>query len=166
MTKTMQLTKGYVTIVDDDDFDQLSQYRWKACKSKRSKVYAGRMMWLGGGKRKHILMHRLITNCPPHLQIDHINGDTLDNRKVNLRFATAQQNRWNTPGKAGSSSQYCGVVWNAACQKWQAHIRRGRKLHYLGLFTDEAEAARAYDRAARECSDHFAYLNFPSQGSI
>jgi hypothetical protein len=108
-----------------------------------------------------IPLHRAIINAPKGLYVDHINGDTLDNRRANLRIATNSQNQANRIRlKSGTSSRYRGVTWNKASQKWQAGIKCNLKSTHLGLFESEEEAARAYDRAAREMFGSFARPNF------
>jgi hypothetical protein len=109
-------------------------------------------------------LHRLLLNAPPELQVDHINGDGLDNRRSNLRLATGSQNQGNSRKRRdGVTSQYRGVSWNKRAGKWQALLRREGKLQYLGYFSDEEAAARAYDAAALEQWGSFARLNFPER---
>lgn len=106
-------------------------------------------------------MHRLIMNTPDHLVCDHINHNGIDNRKQNLRNCTKKQNRANSRSLAKSSSKYKGVCWDKSCKKWCAYIKNNDKRTHLGYFEDEAEAARAHDRAAKKIRGEFAALNFP-----
>ncbi len=106
-------------------------------------------------------MHRLIANAPAHLLVDHIDHDGLNNRKANLRLCSIAQNNQNSRPNRNAASKYKGVSWAQSCRKWFARIRPNRKTIYLGLFTDEIEAALAYDRKAKELFGEFAYLNFP-----
>ena len=97
------------------------------------------------------------------LYVDHINGDRLDNRKANLRAATTFENRWNTQKVKGKySSKYKGVKWNKQHKRWIAQIIAKGKVRYHGCFTDEIEAAKAYDQAAKKHHGQFAVLNFKS----
>jgi hypothetical protein len=106
-------------------------------------------------------MHREVLGVPPHLFVDHINHNGLDNRKANLRPATKSQNCQNKRlGRKNTSSKYRGVHWHRRFGKWQASIRVNRKSIHLGYFTDELEAAKAYDRASSKYHGDFGKPNF------
>ena len=96
-------------------------------------------------------------------QIDHINGDKSDNRINNLRVASNQENSRNKVSRPNSSSKYKGVSWHKVVKKWRASFMDGYKSIYLGCYTSEEEAARAYDKAARERYGEYARLNFPEE---
>lgn len=168
--KTIPLTRGQVALVDDADFEWLSQWKWCAYprKQRETKYDAVRKI-RANDKPKAILMHRLILNAPEGMEVDHIDGNPLDNQRHNLRLATDAQNSRNAgKRKRGgiSSSEYKGVYWEQQRGKWKAQIRVNNKQVYLGYFTDELEAAYAYDDAACELHGTFAWLNFPErQGS-
>ena len=113
------------------------------------------------GKTKLIPMHREITAAPNGLMVDHINHNGLDNRRANLRFATATQNGWNSRRGANlGSSKYKGVSWDKKAKKWCAilYYKGGRK--HLGYFKSEKTAAKIYDKAAKEHRGEYAFLNF------
>jgi hypothetical protein len=105
-------------------------------------------------------MHQLITGWP---LTDHINGNGLDNRRANLRPASAEENQRNQR-KTHGTSRYKGVCWFKATKRWHAQIRTGGKRHHLGFYTEEVEAALAYDAAARNLFGDFAAVNFPMPG--
>ena len=161
--RRIALTKGKYAIIDPDDYQRLSQYRWYPAKT-RSTVYAYRFdKWVKGRKRKSHLMHREIIQTPDGLVCDHINGNGLDNRKANLRPATYAQNSWNrAKGKVKSRSKYKGLALHKKTGKWQVQISvNGRRIH-LGCFKDQVQAAKAYDKAAIKYHGRFANLNFES----
>lgn len=164
MARIIELTQGHVTIVDDEDFDQLSKHRWKIFKVKGVPKYAARTT--GARGMKTILMHRQILQAVTGIEVDHKDGNGLDNRRTNLRIATHRQNMANGPKKPKHgnppTSQFKGVYWNKERGKWQAQIARGDGgVAYLGRFTLEEEAANAYDKKAIELFGEFARLNFP-----
>lgn len=154
--KNIVLTKGFKAIVDDDDFEFLNQWSWHYLPSggSSSSAYAARKP-----KSTVILMHRLIKKPPPGLVIDHINGDTLDNRKSNLRICTQAQNTANGRGSKNSTSSYKGVSWDTERSRWAACICPGNKKIYLGRFRTQEEAALAYNEAAKDIFGEFARLN-------
>ena len=108
-------------------------------------------------------MHRVITDSPAHLLVDHINHNGLDNRKANLRTATCAQNNVNRRSikTKNSPSKYKGVYWSKRDNKWQVQICYNYKIRTIGQFNDEIEAAKAYDEAAMKYHKEFAVLNFP-----
>lgn len=162
--RRIKLTRGLYAKVDPEDYPRLAKYKWYATsdKNRGGKVYAERSVWYRNKKKRNILMHREIlfySRVKNKLLVDHINGDGLDNRKVNLRTATAQQNSWNSRGYG--KSKYKGIWQVRETGKWCARIKVNGKVRNLGRFGDEVEAAKAYDRAARKEHGGFAKLNFP-----
>lgn len=116
---------------------------------------------IGGRKtRQRLYFHRCLLNAPANLTVDHINGDPLDNRRENLRLATQAQQNANQRKSRGESA-YRGVYPRHDGKAWVAQIKINRRAQRLGSFTDEADAARAYDTAARATFGVFARLNFP-----
>jgi len=158
--RRIPLTQGKFAIVDPQDYDQLARYKWFAMQSRRG-FYAIRMVTASDGSRKKVRMHRQILNVPAGKFIDHINHNSLDNRKANLRIVTNLQNSWNKRKQKGSySSQYKGVSWSKRAGKWHTEIYcRGTKI-FIGYFDDEKAAAKAYDIAAQKYHNEFACLNF------
>lgn len=163
MTRRIPLTRGYVALVDDEDYEWLSKFSWCALVLPRT-VYATRRRRnheVSGRKRQYTTMHRQILAAKSGESVDHVNHDGLDNRRANLRICTISQNGANQR-KTRGSSQFKGVCWDISKGNWMARLKTQGKDHYLGRFSDEVEAARAYDRAALETWGEFAHLNFPS----
>jgi hypothetical protein len=147
----LQLTQGYYTLIDADDFEKINHRSW----SVRGRAAQMPYGYSGAGP-----IHRIIMDCPPHLVVDHINQNPLDNRKANLRLATKSQNAVNIKQKRNNkTSQYKGV--SGANGQWLAHVTLGGAPLYLGSFKSEKKAAQAYDSAAAVVFGEFAVLNFP-----
>lgn len=153
--KTITLTKGKSCIVDDDDYDELMKYKWKF---RIKDGYAARNIQT---KEKNTtrFMHRQIIGAPPDLQTDHVNHNTLDNRKENLRVCTRSQNNHNHGLSRNNTSGYKGVSWKSNRGKWYASIGINGVGIYLGMFTNKDDAARAYNEAATRLHGEFALLN-------
>jgi len=158
MSKQIPLTQGKFALVDDEDFEFLSQWKWLYHKG-----YAVRNRFIGIFKKykkvEHICMHRVIVNTPVGKETDHVNGDKLDNRKENLRICTREQNSRNRKLDIDSTSGFKGVFWMGERQKWRSGIRVNSKFLYLGYFKTALEAAKAYNIAARRYFGRFARLN-------
>lgn len=139
------LTKGLVALIDSEDMHIVGHLRWGAS-SGRTSPYAGRYFYDGGGKRRFVLMHRFIMGAPKDYQVDHIDGNTLNNQRSNLRFATASQNAFNRRMPKNNRTGYRGVYWYRGI--YAAQIAHGGKPIWLGSFTDPEMAAAAYRNAA------------------
>jgi hypothetical protein len=153
MTKEILLSQGKIAIVDDDDYERLSAYKW--CYSS-STGYAISARKLGG---KKILLHRFLLNAPPNKVTDHINRDKLDNRKENLRLCSRAENNCNIGIRSHNKGIYKGVYWVPTRQKWQVTIRHNKKPMYLGLFDNQHEAALMYNFWAIDLFGEFASIN-------
>ena len=146
------LTRGFVALVDPADAPKLAAWDWAAS----NRLYARR-----NRDNAYLYMHRAITDAPAGRQVDHINGNGLDNRKANLRLCTAAENCANARPMTGKASRFKGVDWHSQAGKWRAKIKSDRRTRHIGLFRSEAEAATAYDQEARALFGQFAKLNFP-----
>ena len=156
--KLIPLTKGYFTKVDDKDFEKFAIYRWHATIGTQGKIKARRNNFING-IRSYIYLHRAIMNVPKGLYTDHINHDTLDNRKKNLRICTFQQNCFNKIKHKDNTSGYKGVYWSKKENKWFSAIGFNRKLKNLGYYKTAKESAKVYNKKAKELFGKFAYLN-------
>jgi hypothetical protein len=157
----IRLTQGQVAIVDDADFEWLSKWKWYAYFNTRTKVfYARRSIY----PSKTVSMHRVILGAQPGQIVDHVNRNTLDNRRANLRFVTVSQSNQNTRLlSARNKSGFRGVHWSSASKKWRASINLNDRSIHLGVFNSIKDAALAYNTAARELHRDFAQLNFPGK---
>jgi hypothetical protein len=156
--------KGQIVLIDEADWDRVREYVWwvsqnNHCRKKlinNSTYYAYAKM---GGK--NVAMHRLILgHIPQGLETDHINGNGLDNRKMNLRTCTHSQNNRNKPKMKGTSSKYIGVSWHIHKNKWIAKIQKNGKAYYLGYFDSQLKAAIVRDRHAKYILGEYAKLIF------
>lgn len=149
----------YRTVIDEDDYERVMRMNW-APQFGGLSVYAvtSSLKYI---PKQHQLLHRYIIRTQHHEIVDHINGDTLDNRKSNLRIVTTAENRQNSrrPTFEGKSSKFKGVTWDARRERWVAQITCEGVTSPLGAFSHEADAARAYDRAAGELFGEYARTN-------
>lgn len=159
MAKEIKLSQGKITIVDDEDYEFLSKWKWHL----DSTGYAVKNVKLSNNTRRMLLMHRLITLAHKDEQCDHINRNKLDNRKSNLRICTDAENKRNKSAYSNNASGYKGVSWNKRDEKWRAKISVNHKYLYIGSFENIMEAAKAYDEAALKHHGEFAYLNLPTE---
>jgi hypothetical protein len=139
--------------VDAADFEELSKYKWCASR-QHGIVYAVRRTKQG----RTAYMHREIMRAPKGYIVDHIDHNTLNNRRCNLRVCTPEQNYANA-GPRGGSSRFVGVYRRG--KKWVAGITWRGEHFYLGSYDEEVEAAKVRDRKAYELHGLYAYLNFP-----
>lgn len=151
----------YFAKVDDDDYEFLMQWKWHFIICKNKYIYAVRLHGQNTKKAKAILMHRVILGLSKkNIVGDHIDGDTLNNQRYNLRKATASNNSANRKASKNGTSKYLGVHWHNYHKKWASKLRRYNKVIHLGYFENEIEAAKAYDIAAKKYHGDFARLNF------
>lgn len=154
--KIIPLTKGLFAKVSDEDFEEISRYNWIANGSSKSKSYYAKRR-IG---EKIVTMHREILGVhDPKIEIDHINHDTLDNQRHNLRVCTHKQNMGNYRKPITNTSGYKGVVWESEKRLWIAQIVINGKQTKIGRFKTKEDAAVAYNRKALEIFGEFALLN-------
>lgn len=157
--KTIKLTQGKVALVDNADFEVLSKFKWYALKVGR-RFYAARNIRKPDGTRTIQLLHQFLLPGVP--QIDHQDGNGLNDQMHNIRPATHQQNaRGFQQKRLGASSKFRGVTWDRKQLKWLAYIKADGKVINLGRFADEANAGRARDIATLKYYGPDAHFNFP-----
>lgn len=154
--KEIELTRGRVAQVDDEDYDALIKFSWRADEVRPGYWYA-----VTGTKR--VYMHRLLLRAPKGKQVDHKDHDGLNNQRSNIRLCTDAQNQGNRRLDKDNTSGYKGVHWHPSNKKWIAVIGKGPQKH-IGSYDSPEEAARAYDKAALKRWGEFAKLNFGPNG--
>lgn len=132
--KEIILTKGFVAIVDDEDFEELNKVNW--CVTSHG--YANRAIRLPSGKQRKITMHRVIMNPPDGLTVDHINHNRLDNRRENLRIVRMRINQ------ANRKEETFGTHWHKKKKRWCCKTSENGKQIHLGYFDTKEEGQQAY----------------------
>ena len=146
---------GLYALIDEADFELVSQYQW------HPKPQPGGLVYAAMGKDS-VRMHRLLMTPPAGFVVDHVNGNGLDNRRENLRICTISQNTRHSRGvQPNNTSGFIGVSWHQRAAKWCAQICYRREKIYLGVFDSAIDAAIARDAAAVRLHGEFAKLNFP-----
>ena len=158
--KEIQLTQGKVALVDDEDYEYLNQWKWCLRGTGLGKFYAIR----GFSKSKKsnkgsISLHRQLMKPEKGYVIDHLDGNTLNNQKHNLRICTQSQNCSNQKISKSNTSGYKGVIYSQPSNKYYARITFNKKFLHLGSYIDPKDAARAYNEAAIKYHGEFANLN-------
>lgn len=153
-TVRVSMNRGFTMLVDEADWQQIKDRRWTARTGGR-----GTPKYYAYNNVTKTYLHTLLVQPSDGMLPDHINGDSLDNRRQNLREVTPSQNQWNRPKHGTSSSRFKGVSWRARDKRWRAAICVHGRSIWIGEFSDEEDAARAYDEAARTYHGEFAVTN-------
>lgn len=143
----LTMSDGSLAIVDIDMIQEVQAYSWY-CNSKGPHKYAA--CWRGG---KNVLLHRLV--MPDVKEVDHINGDTLDCRRANLRAVTRSQNTLNRKPNVGHERK--GATFDKRRGRWMAQIRVDKKAYHLGMFDTKEQAYDAYDAASLRLCGEYAF---------
>lgn len=154
--KLIALTLGQVAIVDAKHYERLNERLWQASRRYGTDVFYAKRTTIVDGIVTEIMMHREVLNYDGPLQIDHISGQTLDNRASNLRLASSTENAGNAKLSKRNTSGLKGVTWHSVAKKWMGQISANGVYRYLGLFSTAAKAHEAYMKAAEELFGEFA----------
>lgn len=165
MSKIITLSSGQFTLVDDGDYLELNRYKWSAIYDPKTRTYYA-VRSLYGLTRGALKMHRVILNAGHGQLVDHINGDTLNNTRGNLRIANHSQNGANRRRNVNNSTGYLGVNKIQSSGHFMARIQVGGVRFNLGTFADLIQAAKARDLAAVFYFGKYAKLNFPDEGAL
>jgi hypothetical protein len=164
--KEIPLTKGQVALVDDEDYERVSSRKWCAHYNPNTRsFYATRRVYVGNYKTQEISMHRQLLNAGPGQQVDHVNLNSLDNRRRNIRLCTPQQNACNRRHRRNAAIPYKGIFENGAGRFTARIVIDGRR-RSVGTFPSAEAAAEAYDVAARQHYGEFARLNVSAEGEV
>lgn len=155
--KKIKLTKNQLALVDDEDYEYLSLFSWQAQRIGNGKYRT--ITWTKRPNRTFLRMHTLIMNPPRGMEVDHIDGNPLNNQKSNLRICTHANNMLNRSKEKGNTTGYKGVSFQK--NRYISRIRVNNKEYWIGSFDSPEDAAKAYDDAARIYHGEFAKLNFP-----
>jgi hypothetical protein len=147
----IELTRGFVTEIDDPDFGLIARYRWHATGSG-DYIYAATKV----SSRKLLYLHRLLLGAPAETSVDHINGNRLDNTRKNLRTCSHAENMRNRRTNENSKSGVKGVYWDARRNKWRSGIKANGIKYDLGAYQTLEDAAAAYAKAAAQLHGQFA----------
>jgi hypothetical protein len=145
-----------VTLIDEEDYEKIKDYKWYL----NGKGYVVATAYINGERHK-LRLQRFLMNAPDGFVVDHINRNKLDNRKENLRICTYGENTRNRSNHKGTSSKYKGVSFKKDRGTWRAHLKSYGITYLDKTFKNEEDAAKAYDKVAKEIYGEFAALNFP-----
>lgn len=153
----IELSQGKVARVSPEDWDAMTAIKWYSQRTPSTgSHYAGTTIRNSNGRPTTLQMHRLLMGSPKGFVVDHRNGDTLDNRRENLRLASVRQNCQNTKKPAHNTSGFKGVWWSVQKKRWRAQIRVDGKLVHLGAHASPEQAHESYCRAAAKYFGEFA----------
>lgn len=155
MSREIPLTRGFVALVDDQDFDWLSQWKWCAKPWTPTLCYAVRRDSDG----RAVAMHRAILTPAQGVQVDHKDGDGLNNQRFNLRLCSQRENLYGRSIRSDNTLGFKGVA--RVGQRFRAKVVKDGHTYWFGTYSDIESAARAYDAGAKQLFGEFARLNFP-----
>lgn len=159
--KEIPLTQGKVALVDSEDYEELMKYKWRVEEKGKNfnLFYASRVTSRKyTPKHKNIYMHRHLLNPPKGMEVDHIDGNGLNNTRSNLRVCTHSENNCNRQMSSTNTSGFKGVSWHKAAKKWRATINLSNKHIHIGTFSTPLEAYEAYCEACVKYHGEFSRI--------
>jgi hypothetical protein len=157
--KKIQLTQGKIALVDDDLFDYLNSFNWSVNNSGGRSQYAMRKFRDTDGRWKALKMHHVVLGKPKgRMEADHIDGNSLNNQRKNLRWATKSQNQHNRFKQKNNTSGYKGVTQYRRTGRWVSRVQVENKRIVLGTFETAKEAGKAYAEYVKKNLGGFARL--------
>lgn len=159
---------GYTVLIDDEDWERVSKHKWSVSTGGgREKPYF-RMHFYVGKERKTLQLHRFLLGCVPNdgKQVDHIDGNTFNNRKENLRLCNTHENNRNRGKPKNNTTGYKGVYVSDGDDRWRARVKYLGKSIQIGTYGSPKEAAIAYDKYVLKLHGEFARTNFPKENYI
>lgn len=153
--KVLKSTNNFDILVDDEDYEFLSRFKWNVVTTKDGNTYARTKP----DRKTNITIHQLLMKSGGNVYVDHIDHNGLNNQKINLRLCNNKQNQANSKKNKRLLSQYKGVSYSKSKKKWRAYISPDRKFIHLGYFDLEIDAMNAYNEAAIKHFGEFAFLN-------
>ncbi len=154
-TAIVQLTRGRTAQIDIADAEAVSRHFWRAICPSKGKFYAVTDIVDECGRRRVVYLHRFLMSPEVGEEVDHIDGDALNNRRANLRVCTPGQNKSNLPRPTTNTSGVKGVVAYRSPGMWRAQIQVEKRVIHLGIFSSKVEAAAAYAAASRKYHGEF-----------
>lgn len=150
----IKLKNGTCILIDDDDFEKVSKFKWHVSKIKYAHYAVSRI------NGKTVYLHRLVMDAPKGTYVDHINMNGLDCRKENLRLCTNSQNMHNRGAQKNSKSGVKGVSWSKNKNKWVVHLTVDKKTRHLGFFTNIDAARKRYEEESKRIVGEFFRENY------
>jgi hypothetical protein len=144
--------KGYQIEIDEADLHFIQEMKWHSAKVRGGNIYFHHTLKTG----ESIMLHRLLAGAKKGEQVDHANKNTLDNRRANIRIASASQNQFNIGLRSNNKSGFKGVSWCKSEKKWRAFIKYGNNHKNLGTFDDPLKAFEVYKQALLKVAGEFA----------
>lgn len=152
----------YSVLIDDEDYSVFKAYTWYLDFRRKSRIYLRASVLISKNTYEYLYFHRIITNCPKDKLVDHIDLNTLNNQKSNLRIVTNSENLRNQPIPKSNKSGYKGVYLYKSGQfagRYSVSLVVNKKRIWGGYFDTDIEAAKKYNELALIHHGEFAYLN-------
>lgn len=158
------LTKDQTASIDLENYELIREYKW--CANKHNNCWYAQTSKKFNNKVQKIYMHRLIMHAKKDQIIDHIDGNSLNNCRSNLRFCSHTENLYNTSARRNNKLGYKGIYWNKKEKKFRCYINVNKKNIHIGYFSTIEDAILSYNQAAQKYHKEFAKLNTFIKGNV